>query len=66
MKITLDIAPATKTTCGSGKGKFCPHFLTRRFGSEVFCGVFNKGLEEQNGWTQHLPECIAAITDKIT
>lgn len=66
MKIILNIAPATETTCGSGNGKFCPHFYTRRFGSEIFCGIFNKGLEEKNGWTQRLPECISATTNETT
>lgn len=66
MKIILNIDPATDKTCGSGDGKFCPHLLTRRFGSETFCGVFNKELEVVSEWTQRLPECIKATKNSLT
>jgi len=56
------------TTCCWLPGKFCPQLRTSRLGTSWHCHLFHdqhgKGiwpsLQDQDGWLQRCPECLAA------
>ena len=57
---------AGETTCASQPGVFCRFLYSRKFGTVPVCALFRdesgseKELQQADGWTQRLTECIEA------
>lgn len=56
--IRIPIAPATATTCGDGRGKFCPVVRTQKFGQLWSCALFGELGETADGRLARHEECM--------
>lgn len=61
LKLELWIEAGEKS-CALRKGVFCKHLRANLMGTQWFCSMFGKGVQDETGgvegWLQRLPECL--------